>query len=109
VLRLFRAADCSLLSSAWENLPHAALESLAVGTPVIATAVGGVPELVTDEENGLLVPPGDPQALAAAIQRFFRDEALRTRLSERARASVAASSEDEVFSEIERVLEEAAS
>ena len=59
VVRLFRAADAALLTSAWENLPHTLLEALAVGTPVIATAVGGIPEVVRDGENGLLVPPGD--------------------------------------------------
>ena len=53
-----RAADASLLSSAWENFPHTVVEALAVGTPVIATAVGGVPEVVHDGENGLLVPAG---------------------------------------------------
>ncbi|HET8742215.1 MAG TPA: glycosyltransferase family 4 protein, partial [Gaiella sp.] len=59
VLRVFRAADAALLTSAWENLPHSVLEALAVGTPVVATAVGGVPEVVRDGENGLLVAPGD--------------------------------------------------
>ena len=107
VLRLFRAADASLLSSSWENLPHTVLESLAVGTPVIATAVGGVPEVVRDGENGLLVPPNDADALARAIGRFFADERLRARLEEHARSSVAAT-EEVVFSEIERVLEQAA-
>ena len=48
VLRLFRAADASVLSSAWENFPHTLVEALAVGTPVVATAVGGVPEIVRD-------------------------------------------------------------
>ena len=69
VLRLFRAADASVLSSSWENFPHTIVEALAVGTPVVSTAVGGVPEVVSDGENGLLVPPGDPAALAAAIAR----------------------------------------
>ncbi len=73
VLRLFRAADASLLPSAWENFPHTVVEALAVGCPVIATAVGGVPEIVRDGENGLLVPPRDSRALAAAIRRFFAD------------------------------------
>ena len=59
VLRLFRAADASVLPSAWENFPHTVVEALAVGCPVIATAVGGVPEVVRDGENGLLVPPND--------------------------------------------------
>ena len=58
VLGLFRAADASLLSSTWENFPHTVVESLAVGTPVIATSVGGVPEVVQDGENGLLVRSG---------------------------------------------------
>ena len=80
MLRLFRAADASLLPSAWENFPHTVVESLAVGCPVIATAVGGVPEVVRDGENGLLVPSGDPVALADAIGRFFGDDALRTKL-----------------------------
>src|SRR5262249_10540369 len=78
VLELFRAADAALLSSAWENFPHALVEALAVGTPVLATNVGGIPEIVVDGENGLLVPQGDAGALAAAIRRFFGDGDLRT-------------------------------
>ncbi len=58
VLRIFRAADASLLPSAWENFPHTVVEALAVGCPVIATAVGGVPEVVRDGVNGLLVAAG---------------------------------------------------
>jgi glycosyltransferase involved in cell wall biosynthesis len=108
VLGLFRAADASLLSSSWENLPHTVVESLAVGTPVIATAVGGVPEVVRDGENGLLVPPNDAGALAEAIRRFFTDDGLRARLAEHACASVAGSTEEAVFSEIEDVLGQAA-
>jgi glycosyltransferase involved in cell wall biosynthesis len=107
VLRLFRAADASVLPSSWENLPHAVLESLAVGTPVIATAVGGVAEVVRDGENGLLVPPDDADALARAIQRFFSEAELRRGLAERARASIAHVSEESVFSEIEWALQRA--
>jgi len=104
VLRLFRAADASLLSSSWENFPHTVIEALAVGCPVIATAVGGVPEVVRDGENGLLVPPGDPDALAAAIRRFFADGELRQRLTEAAPRSVAAYTEESVFARIEEGL-----
>ena len=64
VIALFRAVDAALLTSAWENLPHTLLEALAAGTPVIATAVGGIPEVVRDGENGLLVPPRDVAAIA---------------------------------------------
>ena len=77
---MFAAADASILSSSWENFPHSVVESLAVGTPVIATRVGGVAEVVEDGVNGLLVPVGDADALAAAVRRFFADEELRERL-----------------------------
>ena len=109
VLRLFSAADASVLPSAWENFPHTVVEALAVGCPVIATAVGGVPELVVDGENGLLVPVRDAHALAAAIERFFSDHGLRERLAEAAGPSVAGYSEEAVFATIEAELEKAAS
>jgi glycosyltransferase involved in cell wall biosynthesis len=105
VLRLCRAADASVLPSAWENFPHTVVEALAVGCPVIATAVGGVPEVVRDGENGLLVVPHDPAALAAAIARFFADEDLRARLATAAPGSVAGYSEESVFAQIEAELE----
>jgi glycosyltransferase involved in cell wall biosynthesis len=108
VLRLFGAADASLLPSAWENFPHTVVEALAVGTPVIASAVGGVPEVVRDDENGLLVPPGNPDALAEAIRRFFADIELRRTLADATVASVASYTEDAVFSRIEKALAEAA-
>ncbi len=107
VLRLFGAADASVLPSSWENFPHTVVESLAVGCPVIATAVGGVPEVVKDGENGLLVEPNDPSALAAAISRFFSDAGLRERLSAAAAPSVAGYSEEAVFTTIETELERA--
>ncbi len=109
VLRLFRAADASLLSSAWENFPHTVVEALAVGCPVIATAVGGVPEVVRDGVNGLLVAPGDPAALASALERFYADPELRSRLAEAAVASVDGYSENAVFTRIEEELTKAAS
>ncbi len=89
VLELFRAADASILSSSWENFPHTVVEALAAGTPVISTAVGGVAEVVHDGENGLLVPSGDGDALAAAVRRYVSDDALRERLRAAAAGSVA--------------------
>ena len=107
VLRLFRASDASVLPSAWENFPHTVVEALAVGCPVIATAVGGVPEVVRDGENGLLVPPGDAAALADAIERFFGDPSLRERLHGAAAPSVEGYSEEAVFTAIEAELRKA--
>jgi glycosyltransferase involved in cell wall biosynthesis len=108
VLELFHAADGTVLSSGWENFPHSVVESLAVGTPVVATAVGGVAEVVHDGENGLLVPPGDPAALAAAIGRFAADEELRQRLRAAAAPSVASYGVDVVFADLEATLKRVA-
>jgi glycosyltransferase involved in cell wall biosynthesis len=107
VLTLFRAADAALLTSTWENLPHSVLEALAVGTPVIATAVGGVPEVVRDGENGLLVATGDVEAIAAAIARLAHDDPLRTALAARAAGSVAELDETHLLERIVRLIEEA--
>jgi glycosyltransferase involved in cell wall biosynthesis len=108
VLELLAAADAKLLSSGWENFPHAVIEGLAVGTPVISTDAGGVGEIVTDGVNGLLVPPGDPDALAAAIRRFFADDELRRRLCAAAPGSVRRFAAEEVYSRLEKLLEETA-
>jgi glycosyltransferase involved in cell wall biosynthesis len=106
VLTLFRGADAALLTSTWENLPHSVVEALAVGTPVVATAVGGVPEVVRDGENGLLVPPGDVDAIAGAIGRLVADEHLRAALAGRAAGSVAGLDEGRLLERIVRLIEE---
>lgn len=108
VLELFHAVDAALLSSTWENFPHSLVEALAAGAPVIATAVGGVPEVVRDGENGLLVPPADVAALAAAISRYRDDGALRERLRAGAAPSVEAYRPERVLGRITERLEEAA-
>ena len=107
-LRIVAGAEAGLLSSDWENLPHSAVEALSVGVPVVSTAVGGVPEVVTDGENGLLVPPGDPEALAAAIRRILDEPGLRDRLAAAAKPSVEALSSDIVYGKLETLLSEAA-
>jgi glycosyltransferase involved in cell wall biosynthesis len=109
VLEVLAASDAALLSSRWENFPHVVVEALAVGTPVISTAVGGVPEVVRDGENGLLVPPDDADALAAAIRRLVEDDDLRGRLARAAAPSVANLAPDRLLGEIEKELVSAAS
>ena len=69
-------ADALVLPSYTEGLPNVALEASAAGVPVVATAVGGTPEVVRDGETGLLVPSGQPQALAAALNRLLASREL---------------------------------
>jgi glycosyltransferase involved in cell wall biosynthesis len=80
VLLYLRAADAFVLSSETEGLPHVILEAMAVGTPLVATAVGGVPELIEHEQSGLLVSPDDEMALREQIQRVLTDRSLVTRM-----------------------------
>jgi glycosyltransferase involved in cell wall biosynthesis len=76
VAELLPEISLSVLPSHTEGLPNAILESMAAGVPVVATNVGGVPELIENGVNGLLVPPHDPRALSAAICRLLADPAL---------------------------------
>ena len=80
VASVLAAADVMVMPSRQEGLGVAALEAMAVGLPVIASRVGGLPEAVKDGETGLLVPTGDPAALAAAIGRLAADPMLAHRL-----------------------------
>ena len=79
-------ADVMVLPSFTEGLPNVALEASAAAVPVVATAVGGNPEVVRDGETGHLVPPGDPHALAGRILDLLRDEPRRRRMGAAARA-----------------------
>ncbi len=78
-------ADLTVLPSFFEGLPLAAIESLAAGRPVVATAVDGTPEVVVDGKTGLIVPPDNPERLGGAICRLLREPALRQRLAEAGR------------------------
>ncbi len=80
-LRLMAGYDLFVLASRYEGLPVAVMEALALGLPVVATAVGGVPEAVRDGVEGQLVAAGRPDQLAAAIEPLARDPALRSRMS----------------------------
>ena len=85
VLRLMTGADVFVLASHHEGLPVTLMEAMSVGLPVVATAVGGVPQFVTDSQEGLLVAPGRPDLLAEALVRICSDSELRQRLGEGAK------------------------
>ncbi|MBC6456838.1 glycosyltransferase [Actinomadura sp. HBU206391] len=82
---LFLTHQFAVLPSHQEGLPNAVLEAMAAGLPVITTAVGGIPEIVTDGVTGLLVPPRDPRSLADMIELLAADPGLRVRLGTAAR------------------------
>ncbi len=86
--RLYARAAVVVLPSYREGLPLAVIEAMAHGRPVVATTVGGIPELVVDGETGLLVPPGDPQALRSALERLLADPALRRRMGQAGRERI---------------------
>ncbi len=77
--------DVFVLSSRYESHPLALLEAMAAGVPVVATAVGGVPEIVRDGVDGVLVPPKDPAAAASAVQGLLTDRDTASRLASSAR------------------------
>jgi glycosyltransferase involved in cell wall biosynthesis len=88
--RLAAAFDVFTLSSTYEGLPIALVEAMALGRPAVVTDVGGTPEVVTDGADGLLVPPGDPAALADGLLRLLGDPELRARIGAAARTRAAA-------------------
>lgn len=85
---LYATADVSLNPSLTDNSPNSVLESMASGVPVVSTDVGGVPFILEDGRTGLLVPPGDAQAMAAALYRLLTDEALWQSLATASQAEV---------------------
>lgn len=77
---VYAATDLLMLTSDTEGTPHVLLEAMGSGIPIVATAVGGIPEFVTSGEHGLLAPAGDRDGLVAAALRVRREPALRARL-----------------------------
>jgi len=89
VVALMKMSNVVVLSSLREGLPNVILEALALAKPVVATRVGGVPEIIRDGETGLLVPPEEPEQLAGAIIYLLRHPAEGKKLGERGKAVVA--------------------
>jgi glycosyltransferase involved in cell wall biosynthesis len=84
------AADIFVLPSRSEAFPNAVLEAMAAGLPIVASGVGGIPELIDDNRTGLLVPAGESEVLADRIRRVMTEPALATRLGDAARVEAAA-------------------
>lgn len=84
----FQAFDVLALSSYREGLPNVILEAMALGTPVVATAIAGVPKVITSGDNGLLVPPGDSRALAEGLRQVLDSDDLHRRLATAGRATI---------------------
>lgn len=99
-VRLMAGCDCFVLASRWEGLPVAVMEALALGLPIVATAVGGIPDLLRNGVDAVLVPPGDPEALAGAILGLAADEPRRRQL---AAAAAARASELDVRRAVARI------
>jgi glycosyltransferase involved in cell wall biosynthesis len=85
VLRLLTGADIFVLASRQEGLPVSLMEATSVGVAIVATSVGGVPQVITDGVDGLIVPPGNPPALVDALERVASDPTLRRKLGDGAK------------------------
>ncbi len=88
VYELLPGVDAFVLSSKREGLPMSILEAMAAGLPVIATNVGGIPEIIKDGQNGILVPTQDPNSLANAICRVLDDSEFAANLAHKARTTI---------------------
>jgi glycosyltransferase involved in cell wall biosynthesis len=100
------ACDIFINTNHVDNMPVAIVEACAMGLPVVATNVGGIPDLVTDGKTGLLVPDGDVSAMAGAIGRLVNDPAIAASLSAQGRALAEASDWEHVRAQWQEVFEQ---
>jgi glycosyltransferase involved in cell wall biosynthesis len=103
--RAFAAADVAVLPSQHEGFPNSLIEAMAVGVPVIASNVGGIPDAVVDGKTGLLFPVNDEDALTAAMDRLAGDSAERESLSAAALSAMDAYRIETVIAKLERLYE----
>ena len=89
-----RQCDVFLLPSLWENCPYSCLEAMAAGKPIVSSGQGGMPELIQNDENGLLAASGDSASFASQIRKLLDDADLRSRLGTAARRTVETSFHD---------------
>lgn len=98
----FRQSDLFILPALQDQQPKVLMEAMSQSVPVIATRTGGIPSVVADGENGLLVPPADPQAIAEAVRQLLADSALRVRFVQNGLAHVR---QHTVEAETERMMQ----
>jgi glycosyltransferase involved in cell wall biosynthesis len=84
VMALRRTHFATIVASQYEPFPYVVLEAMSVGCPLVSTAIGGIPEMIANERNGLLVPSQDVQAMVAACRRLLDDRSLAARLGRQA-------------------------
>lgn len=106
IFEAMRSCDVFVLPSLSEGAPYVVVESRSQGLPTIATAVGGIPTSIDDGEDGLLVPPKDPVAIADAIDCVIEDESLRKGLIEKGYAKVRELTFDKFAKKIVGILDE---
>ncbi len=99
-----RAADLFVLPSFQEGLPLSMMEAMATGLPVVVSRVGGIPSVIRDGQNGLLVPPGDATAWSNALRSLLRNSEQRRRMGSAARATAETMSWDEIWKQYQRQL-----
>ncbi|HET8580409.1 MAG TPA: glycosyltransferase family 4 protein [Nitrospiraceae bacterium] len=87
-LAIMAACDMFVLNSSHEGFPHVVLEAMGLGLPVVATAAGGIPEIVSDRENGRLIPPLNNEALRTAISELITTPSERRRLAHGAKRTI---------------------
>jgi len=102
---LLHSFDLFALTSLWEGLPRVLPQAMAARLPIVATAVDGNAEAVTDGVNGFLTPPGDPQAMAAALLRLLDDPALASRIGDAGRSRAEAFGARKMVSDIAALYE----
>jgi glycosyltransferase involved in cell wall biosynthesis len=104
-LSLMTACDVFVLNSTYEGFPHVVLEAMSVGLPVVATAVGGTPEIVRNGENGVLIAPNANGALSGTLLRLAASLEERKRLTDGAKRTIAMFQRSEMIDKTEAVLE----
>lgn len=100
-----RAADLFVLNTAYEGLSHQIIEAMSMGVPVVTTDVGGNPEVITHNRNGILVPYNDRYALESAIRALLKDESKRSAISQAAQKERGEFSKEHMITELASIIQ----